>query len=127
MNEWIEKIQGKIETERGHCLGTAFATKNRKYMYDTGTGKTFECGEIEYRILKTLFEQDMLPLSIDGIMENEMIEAYKNIWEFIERENILQVPKNIEFAKETDEELRDLLRYGFQQLILELTEECNMR
>ena len=127
MNEWIEKIQGKIETERGHCLGTAFATKNRKYMYDTGTGKTFECGEIEYRILKTLFEQDMLPLSIDGIMENEMIEAYKNIWEFIEMENILQVPKNIEFVKETDEELRDLLRYGFQQLILELTEECNMR
>lgn len=127
MKEWIVKIQNKVNVNRGHRLGTTFATKNKKYAYDTGTGKIFECGETEYKILKMLFENDNLPEKIEGETNTAVEQAYMNIWEMIKTENILQVPEKCEFIKETHEELRDLLRYGFQQLILELTEQCNMR
>ena len=48
MNEHLKKIKGTIYVERGYSLGTVFTTRNKQYMYDTGTGKVFECGANEY-------------------------------------------------------------------------------
>ena len=55
MKEHLKKIKGTIDVERGYSLGTVFTTRNKQYMYDTGTGKVFECGANEYQILKSLF------------------------------------------------------------------------
>ena len=83
--------------------------------------------EFAYRILKSLFEQTNLPDKVEGVSEEELEAAYRNIWEMVEAEHILQVSPNLKFVRETDETLRDLLRYDLQQVILELTEQCNMR
>ena len=66
MNEHLKKIKGTIDVERGYSLGTVFTTRNKQYMYDTGTGKVFECGANEYQILKSLFEQTSLPEKVEG-------------------------------------------------------------
>ena len=50
MNEHLKKIKETIDVEHGYSLGTVFTTRNKQYMYDTGTGKVFECGVNEYRI-----------------------------------------------------------------------------
>ena len=125
--EHLKKIKGTIDVERGYSLGTVFTTRNKQYMYDTGTGKVFECGANEYQILKSLFEETSLPEKVEGFSEEELEAAYRNIWEMIETEHILQISPDLKFVKETDETLRDLLRYDLQQVILELTEQCNMR
>ena len=125
--EHLKKIKGTIDVERGYSLGTVFTTRNKQYMYDTGTGKVFECGANEYQILKSLFEETSLPEKVEGSSEEELEAAYRNIWEMIETEHILQISPDLKFVKETDETLRDLLRYDLQQVILELTEQCNMR
>ena len=64
---------------------------------------------------------------MEGSSEEELEAAYRNIWEMIETEHILQISPDLKFVKETDETLRDLLRYDLRQVILELTEQCNMR
>ena len=125
--EHLKKIKEIIDVERGYSLGTVFTTRNKQYMYDTGTGKVFECGANEYQILKSLFEQTSLPEKVEGSSEEELEAAYRNIWEMIETEHILQISPDLKFVKETDETLRDLLRYDLRQVILELTEQCNMR
>ena len=123
----MEKIQEKIDIAHGHRLGTAFATKNKRYMYDTGTGKVFECEEAEYKILKELFDNGRITDSIDGVSETRLQEAYENIWNMVEHEHILQVRPDSKFVRESDETMRDLLHYDLQQIVLELTEQCNMR
>ena len=114
MNEHLKKIKGTIDVERGYSLGTVFTTRNKQYMYDTGTGKVFECGANEYQILKSLFEETSLPEKVEGSSEEELEAAYRNIWEMIETEHILQISPDLKFVKETDETLRDLLRYDLQ-------------
>ena len=66
MKEHLKKIKETIDVERGYSLGTVFTTRNKQYMYDTGTGKVFECGANEYQILKSLFEETSLPEKVEG-------------------------------------------------------------
>ena len=42
MKEHLKKIKETIDVARGYSLGTVFTTRNKQYMYDTGTGKVFE-------------------------------------------------------------------------------------
>lgn len=44
MKEHLKKIKETIDVARGYSLGTVFTTRNKQYMYDTGTGKVFYCG-----------------------------------------------------------------------------------
>lgn len=59
MKEHLKKIKETIDVERGYSLGTVFTTRNKQYMYDTGTGKVFECGVNEYRILKVCLNRQV--------------------------------------------------------------------
>ena len=80
MKEHLKKIKETIDVERGYSLGTVFTTRNKQYMYDTGTGKVFECGANEYQILKSLFEQTSLPEKVEGSSEEELEAAYRNVF-----------------------------------------------
>lgn len=123
----INAVREKMPTKNGKRLGTAFSTKRKRYVYDTGTGKVFECEELEYTILFEILENNRFLESLENISEEQMIDAYENILQMMTSENILQAPEYIGFDCETDEELRDLLRYDLKQVILELTEQCNLR
>ena len=127
MADYAEKIRKKVDIEHGYRLGTAFVTRNKKYVYDTGTGKVFECEDEEYKILKELFENNRLVDSLENADAARLQQAYENIWSMIEDEHILQVRSDLKFVRETDETLWDLLHYDLQQIVLELTEQCNMR
>lgn len=100
-------------------LGTTFKTNNKKYFYDTGTGKVFECDEEEYKVLSYLFEHNEFI--------NETSKAYEEIWQLVETEHILQIPKYEEFVQIPEEKLKSLVEQDLQQVILELTQKCNLR
>lgn len=66
VSDYIKKIKEKVDVQHGYRLGTVFASKHKKYAYDTGTGKVFECNEPEYKILGELLENGELPGILDG-------------------------------------------------------------
>ena len=83
MKEHLKKIKETIDVERGYSLGTVFTTRNKQYMYDTGTGKVFECGANEYQILKSLFEQTSLPDKVDGVSEEELEYSIRSVFKVL--------------------------------------------
>lgn len=111
-----------------HRLGTVFSTTNCKYFYDTGTGKVYRCSDMEYQLLEKLLQNDKF--LFDEKNEEINLETYKTyltILSLIEKENILKAPKYEKFENETKEELTNLVEHGLQQVILELTQKCNLR
>ena len=101
-------------------LGMIFATGEDKiYFYDSGSGKVIECSDVD----KQIFEY---------ILNNEIAveEAFKNkpeLLEFIKKENILKCPERQEFFIPSKEEFKEALKGSCNQIIIELTEACNLR
>lgn len=109
-------------------LGTVFKTTNNKYFYDAGTGKVFCCEEDEYDVLKYLLDnEDVFPKNTDDMHKIERwCDIYEKLLFLCEKENILQAPLR-EFYKLEDKDLEVLIDKDLQQIILELTQKCNLR
>lgn len=124
----IKKIRELVPDSNYARLGTTFETTNNKYFFDTGTGKVYMCGEAEYKILKYMVENNKLYFENDGgKSETELCDTYDQIIEIINDQHILQAPLYKEFTKLSDESLTILLEQELQQVILELTQKCNLR
>ena len=61
----ISKFHKLVPDENYGRLGTTFETESRKYFFDTGTGKVFECDEDEYKVLSYLFKYNKLASETD--------------------------------------------------------------
>lgn len=109
-------------------LGTTFETAHKKYFFDTGTGKVFDCEEEEYEAFKQLFEHNSIAEVLNNNIGNSnMCNAYEKILDMIEKEHILQASKCKNFVQLSEENLKILVEQDLQQVILELTEKCNLR
>jgi len=94
-------------------------TLGSNYFYDSGTGKVIGCDSKEIKL-------------IDRILKNEIslekaCEENKEFKEFIEKENLFRCPERIPFYIPTIEELEASIKGQCTQIIIELTEECNLR
>lgn len=128
INNIADKIYELIPDRNFKRLGTTFETTNNKYFYDTGTGKAFACGVDEYEILHYMIENNKLCLeAADDKLLDKICDAYERIIDTIETEHILRAPKYREFAKISDNDLQKLVENELRQVILELTEKCNLR
>jgi len=109
-------------------LGTVFETKNSKYFYDTGTGKVFLCDVVESAILESLLtSSDPAAITQLNFTDTEIESALNTLLALVEQEKILQAPSFQEFITPKQSELSDLINAGIEQVILELTEKCNLR
>lgn len=127
-NDIISKFHKLVPDENYGRLGTTFETESRKYFFDTGTGKVFECDEDEYKVLSYLFKYNKLASETDlDDLGKSVFEVYEGILELSEKEHILQASKYKEFVQVSDERLKNLVGQNLQQVILELTEKCNLR
>lgn len=108
--------------------GIPFATKNYKYYYDSGTGKVLRCSEQVYKLLMNLFENrgrlngETLELDSAGLTA-----AVEDIKESVERENIFKAGRPDTLSCVHTEHLEEMLAQGCRQMILEVTEDCNLR
>lgn len=109
-------------------LGTTFETTHKKYFFDTGTGKVFDCETVEYEAFKQLFERNNIEAVLNNNAGNSnLCDAYETILYMAEKEHILQAPLHKNFVQLSDENLKILVEQDVQQVILELTEKCNLR
>ena len=106
-------------------LGTTFRTEGSLYFYDTGTGKVLECGGNEFLVMESLLKHSGLSaLGETGLPEKELLSVLENIKSLIEAEKICQAPVYNKFRAQDMEVTKT---NEIQQVILELTEGCNLR
>lgn len=112
-------------------LAKLFRTNQYGYIYDTATGKVMQCEDLQYEILEGL-----LNCSIDEVINNlrkqyeeqRIVVAMEGIKDAIENENILKSIKVDNFYSPGHYEFLDrMINSELEQIMLELTERCNLR
>lgn len=100
--------------------GMIFETsKKNNYFYDSGTGKVVGCDLKEIKLIHRILNNK---LSLERACKEN-----KTFKEFIEKENLFKYPERIPFSIPTVKELEKSLNGQCTQIIIELTEECNLR
>lgn len=124
----LEKLVAMIPVGGMDRQGTVFETRNGKYFYDAGTGKVFGCEDNEYEVLKYLtLKDDEEASNYFKMSDDEFDLTVSKIIDLIAAEDILQSPTNINFEKNTKEELMKNVDTTLEHMVLELTEDCNLR
>lgn len=127
-NALIHRFEKLVPDGNYSRLGTTFETAHKKYFFDTGTGKVFDCETAEYEAFKQLFDRDSIEAVLnDNAGNSNLYDAYEKILDMAEKEHILQAPKHENFVQLSEENLKILVDQDLQQVILELTEKCNLR
>lgn len=125
---YMEKFVKLTEKGKFSRLGRNFATSNHKYFYDTGTGKVFQISEQLNEILSILIKtnkfESVFNLSLE---EKDLNSALEELFTAVDEEHILQAPPVEELYGPQVYELDEAMATQRTQIMLELTEKCNMR
>lgn len=101
-------------------LGVLFSTsEDSHYFYDSGTGKIANCNSTERKLIDRILNDET---SLD-----EACLEDKEFKDLIESENLFACPESRDFIIPTQAEFKEMLEETCEQIILELTEECNLR
>ena len=100
--------------------GMVFSTsKDSHYFYDSGTGKVVSCDAEE--------KESIAQILNNKLEVEEACRLRPEFGELIEKENLFACPEKRKFKCPTREEFRELIKSSCEQIILELTEACNLR
>jgi uncharacterized protein len=124
-NYFREIFKGEKSIDR---YGIPFATHNHKYFFDAGTGKVLQCTEEVYSLLINLFQNN-------GIIDADTLEldsagldrAVGDVKACIDSENIFKAGVWNGADSAHVNMLEEIIKQGATQLILEVTENCNLR
>lgn len=105
--------------ENKEYLGKIFRTEKEVYFYDSGTGKVLSCDDKEEEILNQILGGQK---SIQKACEENLEFA-----RVIHAEKLLACPQHREFEVIGREEYNKVVPHTCKQIILELTEACNLR
>lgn len=108
-----------------------FRTEFGEYLYDPGTNKIMKCGETVSVIIEafqTVGIRPGLPKLIARLGDEKLTGGVRELREAMENEQILMAdPGSIRFESLHFSNLRREVEYNLGQLILEITQECNLR
>lgn len=123
--EVLDYLNGLVPDGNWKRLGTTFQTKNSKYFYDAGTGNIFACEDREFIVIENILKYSGLSyLEETGLTEEDLLAALESIRVLAENYKILQMPVYKQFRTQ-EMDFRE--KGNIQQVILELTEQCNLR
>ncbi len=104
-----------------------FKTNKNYYVYDAGTNRIFSCGLFEYEFLNNLLKlpvQEALDIKLYSCNQDDFARNLQYISDLIRETKILTttqidlgIPKNID----------RIIHNSLGQIILEVTERCNLR
>lgn len=107
-------------------FGIPFATRNNKYYFDSGTGKVLRCTEDMYKLLLNIFKNKGKVVDV-GLSRNKISDLILKLNKMVAEENIFKARKLDFFNCAHINNLKELVDQGCRQLILEVTENCNLR
>lgn len=108
--------------------GIIFNSDFQNHFYDTGTGKVVNLDDKEYEVIRALLSQGKDTAKFEEAFEKLSEEQQNLFLETCINENLLkaeQVTDMLLFTKDTS--LKEQLEHHLQQLVLEVTEQCNFR
>ena len=112
-------------------IAKLFRTRNKGYLYDTGTNKIVACDETECVILDYLFSYPANGTVSEALLKIEphkLENSFRNILNTVEKENILLTRKAAQFALSSHfKDHEELIDTHLKQIQLEITENCNLR
>lgn len=99
--------------------GMVFYTYENNYYYDTATGKVVLCDEREIEIINNI-------LSGNSCLKDEC-NKNKAFADFVLKEKLFDENISWKFIVPTRDEFEKLIKGKCEQIVLELTETCNLR
>jgi uncharacterized protein len=112
-------------------LAKMFRTEEDGYLYDNGTNNIFRCDEDIFLLLNNMYSmpvQEAFRKTISEIDGENTLKAAKTLFATQKENNLLlNKPENIIFHGGHFENLEYHISHKLQQLILEVTERCNLR
>lgn len=118
--EYLKALKKAGNLER---QGITFHTSKNSYLYDAGTGKVALLDKDSIPILSALFDNNIDLESFESLLENA--KNVDSIVCFIKKEHLLMRPEKTEFFDWSSVMTEEALQC--QQLIVELTGQCNLR
>jgi hypothetical protein len=121
----IRAIEVRLISKEGNNMSNArfgmvfSTTEDSHYFYDSGTGKVVSCNTQEKKFLEDILNNKI-----------SLKEACENNQEFavlISEEKLFACPEEREFLIPSKEEFEELITGHCEQIILEVTEACNLR
>ena len=108
-----------------------FQTEFGNYLYDPGTNKLLRCNDLIYAVIQQFQITDIrnaIDYLLTAFKKDLLTEGLQEIIDAIENENILlSNPKKIYFDSLHFSNLENEINNNLGQLILEVTEDCNLR
>jgi len=132
----LENIQFYLKSfeyiQQNTPLAELFTTDKSKYCFDTGTGKVIQCDDFEFDLLeKILYNSNIKEFFnnySDILGDVNLTKKLANFYEGIKKENLLNVDKERKFHSPSHfDNLEKTIDTTASQLILEVTERCNLR
>lgn len=128
MYKYVEKLIENKKKGEIKRLGTLFSTKNKNYFYDTGTGKVVELDNDGLKIMKCLFDEEIVIKNVEDLI---CLSTKDNVHKFnqeIKEYKILQGKEPQRFySANYYENFENKVENELEQIILELTGKCNLR
>lgn len=111
-------------------LAKLFKTQSGYYLYDPGTNKLFKCRDVTFAVLSAFLAPDGAAPLADLLFKYDndiLVAALDEIKETIRKERILSMdPDLIRFDALHFSDLENQITNHLGQLILEVTESCNL-
>lgn len=109
-----------------------FDNGSNTYLYDTGTNKIFKCTDVEYSLLSAFQTNVNLEHSIPEVFKRYSFEEVESVLgsiiKNIDDHNILSCfPSQLSFRQLTQEFLRKSCTENLNIMVLEITQNCNLR
>lgn len=107
--------------------GMLFSTQFKNYFYDTGTGKVLHIGDYEFKALQALFDPTISLETFEVRCRQMGNERFDKFLAVIEAENLFCAPPVTTLHLAEDDNWQQSVKTDLKQLILEVTEACNLR
>lgn len=107
-----------------------FKTNNNNYIYDVWTNEILKVDDIAYEIIDLIYskkESDIINIYLNKYKESDIIKSLNAIKLAINKENLFSRIKKREFVFYNDMELKEICDNSLSHLILNVTEQCNLR
>ncbi|WDV44643.1 radical SAM protein [Clostridiaceae bacterium M8S5] len=132
MNKNIEICLRNLDyIKKNNPLGVLFKTDNNSYLFDTGTCKVVRCKNFEFYILDCILSNRTLSQDIlmerFRLEEEDLAKKLINFCNIIKSEDLLNVTLKRSFVSPNHNNLKDNIESDLRQLVLEVTEKCNLR
>src|SRR3972149_9031659 len=128
MEKYIAYFEKKWDGSKP--LVKLFQTEFGDYLYDPGTNKLFRCNPIIHGAIRE-FQMNAVSVAIGNLTNtferHSLLEGLQEVVDTIEAESILVAdPKKINFDCLHFSRLESEINHNLGQVILEVTEECNL-